>query len=430
MRRENNFRATAPAVTEMTTFTLPAVRRRILPSGIEMIIYDRCEEPVNYLTFVMPGGDAEFPSPAYSALNAIMRREGTVNYSGNDINSILDFNGSWLNITSSDHHLSIAMRSLNSQLANTLPVFKEMAFFPIFPEKALEVRREALAGNVEVALTDVDFLAMTASDKLIKGKKHPCARTDTPDSIREITSRLLTTNFQNCFSPRNGKIFLCGMITSEVENAVALTFSEIPEGRNENIANIIPFKPAPPLTIEKITRPDARQSSVVMTIPAIDRSHPDYIPLHIIVSALGGYFGSRLMLNIRERLGLTYGICASLLGGAEGSYVQIQADTDSKNVDRMCDEVRKELKRLAADPPTGAELKRLRQSLLSSQAAILDSPFSIIDYHISKLTAYIPEKYFEAKLDAIAKLTPETISRVAENYLKPDELRMAIAGRP
>ena len=84
---------------------------------------------------------------------------------------------------------------------------------------------------------------------------------------------------------------------------------------------------------------------------------------------------------------------------------------------------------MISQPPADSELTRLRQSLLSSQAAILDSPFSIIDYHISQLTASIPDGYFEEKLQAITQLTPETISRVAAKYFKPDELRTAIAGR-
>lgn len=429
MKPQDKFRATAPAVSLMTAFTLPAVRRRLLPSGIEIIIYDRCDEPVNYMTLVQPGGDCEFPSPGYSALNAVMRREGTRSYSGEEINSLLDFNGSWLNISSSGHHLSLAMRSLNSTLPSSLPVFKEMAFNPVFPEKALEVRRASLARNIEVALTDVDFMAMAASDALIKGKGHPGARIDTPQEIREITSKSLADAFAANFHPESSKIFLSGMITREVEESVAEIFSDIPKGNSSYKANIVPFHAAPAGTVEKIVKKDAKQSSIVITLPAIGRNHPDYIPLHIAVSALGGYFGSRLMLEIRERLGLTYGISASLLGSEEGAYIQIQADTDCSNVERLCDEVKKELLKMVSQPPADSELTRLRQSLLSSQAAILDSPFSIIDYHISRLTASIPDGYFEEKLNAITQLTPETISRVAAKYFKPDELRTAIAGR-
>ncbi len=415
-------------ITEMTTFRMPEVRRHTLPSGLEMIIYDGCEEPVNYLSLVQPGGNAEFPSPAYAALDAIMSREGTRNFSGGQISSILDFNGAWLNIGNSEHHTTLGMRSLNSRLADILPVFKEMAFSPTFPEKELEVRRESLAGNIEVALADVDFIAMTASDRLIKGADHPGARIDSPDAIRRITSSALSNLNRKCHAPERACIFLSGMITPEVESAVAETFSEIPAGNSAYAPNIVPYSPAPPLAEERIRVDGASQSSVVMTIPTIGRDNPDYIPLHIAVSALGGYFGSRLMLRIREDLGLTYGITASLLGNIDGAYIQIQADTDGGNVDRMCEEVCKEMSRLVTEPPCGAEMWRLRQSLLSAQASILDSPFSIIDYHISELTASIPSGYFEAKLDAIAKLTPETISRVAEKYLRPELLRTAAAG--
>lgn len=428
MTQKENFRANAPEIAEMTTFRMPETRRRTLPSGLEMVIYDGCEEPVSYLSLVQPGGNSEFPSPAYAALDAIMRREGTKNFSGAQISSILDFNGAWLNIGTSEHHTTLGMRTLNSRLSEVLPVFKEMAFSPTFPEKELEVRRESLAGNIEVALTDVDFIAMTASDRLIKGAGHPGARIDSPGDIRQITSSRLAGLSAKCHAPQQGHIFLSGMITPEVEDAVAEAFSSIPYANPEYAPVIVPYSPAPALTEEKIHVTDASQCSVVLTIPAIGRDHPDYIPLHIAASALGGYFGSRLMLRIREELGLTYGITAALLGSADGAYIQIQADTDGRNADRLCEEVSNEMRRLTTEPPTGAEMWRLRQSLLSAQASILDSPFSIIDYHISELTAFIPTGYFEAKLNAISKLTPETISRVAEKYLRPELLRTAAAG--
>lgn len=424
---DQSFRRVAPAIKPMTAFTLPEVRRRMLPSGIELLIYDRCDVPCNSLTFVMPGGSCEMGPLAYSSLISVMRNEGTRTFSGDEINSRLDFNGSWLKCTTSAHHTSIEMRSLNKRLADTLPVFRSVILEPTMPDGILAVRREALASRLEVAMSDVDFLASCKFSELAAGKNHPEALVDNPDDVRAVSSDTLLGLIERCETPSRGKLFLCGMITPDIEELVAATFSDIPQGDDHGI-KIIPYTPAPAGTVEKVVRPEASQSAVMMMLPGVKRAHPDHIPLHITVSALGGYFGSRLMLNIRERLGLTYGISASLNSSANGSYIQIMADTACDSVDRLRAEVARELERMSVDPPRGEELSRLRQTLLSQQAAIVDNPFSIMAYYAGSVTADIPNGYFDAKLRAIEALTPGTLAETAARYLRPEFLRTAIAG--
>lgn len=421
------FRTVAPRIESMTAFKLPQVRTVKLNSGIRMMIYDSCTEPVCYLSYLSQGGNLELPRYSYAALISNLRREGTASHSGNDINSILDFNGAWLKTTSHNHHMLTSIRTLNSSLPQVLPVFKEMIFRPTFPDKALSVRREALAKNIEVSMGDVDYLAAFASDALIKGAGHPEAQMENPDAIRRITS----ADLSKAFASVNGKgtLFLCGNVTPEVEKYVAETFSELPYNLVSPKFNITPYAAAPALSESFVRKADAMQNSVFITLPAPPRNHPDYIPLHIAVTALGGYFGSRLMLNIREKLGLTYGISASLLGSFDGSIIEIQADTDCASTDRLRQEVSAELRGMTVNPPSGAELTRLKQTLLSSQAAILDSPFSIIDYHITAAVTGIPDGYFENKLKAIAGLSPEIIARVAAKYLDPQQIRTAVAGK-
>lgn len=427
---DNTFRTIAPPVRQMTVFSLPAVRHRLLSSGVEMLIYDKCDVPVSYITICTPGGNLELPSPAHGALASILRREGTRSWSGEEINSILDFNGAALKSVTHAHTNSISLRVLNSNLPATLPLLREMWLCPTFGEAPLAVRREALARNLEVSANDVDYLAGCASDILIMGADHPAAKVDAPDEVRAINTDDLIKDFSILNNPNEARIFLAGQITPDVEELIAQTFSDLPSKSTPYSPNIHPFAPAPPLSEKKIEKADAMQSAVCITIPtSLLRTDADYTVLHTAVSALGGYFGSRLMLNIRERLGLTYGISASLMGTPEGSYIEISADTDCASVGRLREEVSLELARMASEPPTGEELHRLKQTLISSQAALLDSPFSIIDQHVTSMVAAIPDGYFESKLRAIASLTPDTLASISARYLRPESIRTALAGR-
>ncbi|MCM1348428.1 MAG: insulinase family protein [Firmicutes bacterium] len=424
---ENRLRTTAPRIELMNTFKLPAVERRVLASGIELVIYNGCDVPVTYITYVSRGGYSELASPATGALISILRREGSLKHSGEEINATMDHNGAWLKSWMTDHHSLLSMRSLNSTLPKVLPLFAETIFQPTFPDAPFAVRRDALAKNLEVSLTDVDFLANCAADKQIKGPNHPGARIDSPESVMELTAESLRKSFSTL--SQQGTIFLCGNVTDQILTLVEQTFGTAAINNVGQNLNIRPYAAIPAGSEEFIIKEDSMQNAVIATLPAPSRDHPDYIGLHIAVSALGGYFGSRLMLNIREKLGLTYGIAASLLGTADGSYIQIQADTDPKFTRRLLDEVKNELTLMASNPPQGDELMRLKQSLLSGQAAILDSPFSITDYHVTALTSGIPQGYFEAKLEAIASLTSDDIATISSKYLLPENVRVAIAGK-
>ncbi len=428
MANNQSFRFTPPPVTTISSFKLPGTTTRILDNQIPLHIYSGCDTPVTYLSAIIRGGQAETTSPGIAVLASAMQREGSQRYNGEDTASILDYNGAWIKTNANAHHRQVSLYSLNSRLKDVLPIVVDLIFNPTFPNEALDVRREALARNIAISLEDVNFIAQCHSDKLIMGNYHPLSTIDYPDTIRNISSDVLL-NFHNKFTTTNNiELFLCGQITPDIENIIAETFNNISEFGEQQHLNIARFAPAQSGSTATIDRPGASQSAVMITLPAISRSHPDYHRLHLTIHALGGYFGSRLMLNIREEKGLTYGISAQLMGYIDDAHIQISAETDNANVYRLIDEVKHELNRLSSDPCCGDELTRLRQQICSMQSAILDSPFSIIEHHITSLIAGLPSEYFDARQCAIAALTPDIIAETAKKYLDPEQIRITIVG--
>lgn len=423
----DDFRAIAPSIKRMEAITIPEVETILLPNGALLHIYHNSDNDISHITVLTPGGQAEGLTPGIPALRSVMMREGTTDYSGGEIAEILDYNGAWIKNGVHPHHTLTGMFSLNSRLEKVLPVLASLTMRADFPEEAMKVRRDMLSQNIAVAMEDVSFIAGCDSDCLIMGADHPLAVIDTPQSINGI-SRDDLLQFNDSHTATEGMhIFLCGNITPSVRTMVTDTFGTIPR-RSGKPMLIRPFEPAEAGSEVRKSRPGAAQSSVMLTIPAIPRTHPDYLPLHLTVAALGGYFGSRLMTNIREEKGLTYGISAALMGYIDGAYIQISAETDNRHVERLIEEVRYELRRMATEPPRGEELERLRQHALSAQATTLDSPLNIIDHYVTAVVSGMPDGYFNARQKTIEALTSEKIAEMAERYLKVDRLRTAIAG--
>lgn len=426
----NDFRATPPSVSLMTTMHIPKMQTCVSTSGLTIHTYCKPDMPVIYMSAIIKGGAAEAMSPALCAMASTLRREGSHEYTGEKISEILDFNGASLRAGISSHHIQISLYSLLSRFNDVLNVFADLVCRPVFPEHEMEVRRESLARNIEISLENVGYLASVEGERQIMGSGHPLSIADEPASIRNITSDMLREFSEKFTTAPSVEIFICGNITPEITAAVTEAFDSRLTTIDIPALTLMPFNPQPAGTRHLSIKKEATQSSVVITLPAIPRSHTDYLPLHLCVFALGGYFGSRLMLNIREDKGLTYGINASMPGYIEDAYINITAETDNANVEEVIAEVGNELHRLSAAPCRDDELQRLKQSAFSSQAAVLDSPISITDHHITSLTQGLPENYFDAKQQAIATLSPQQISDIASRYLRPELMRIAIAGNP
>ena len=144
--------------------------------------------------------------------------------------------------------------------------------------------------------------------------------------------------------------------------------------------------------------------------------------------ALGGYFGSRLMTNIREEKGLTYGINASLMGELQGSYVSITAKCDKNNTDIVLAETEAEIRRLVSEPPCGEELERMRIYAATSLAKTLDTPQSMMQYYQNMICTGTPHDYFTRQFKCINALTPDMIARIAAEYLRSDSIITVVAG--
>lgn len=421
-------RAVPPAVHVPASSSLPPMDEILLPGGTLLKVYDKGSLPVNSIIAVRNGGLAEFPTPAMAQLYGRVFNEASLRYPSADVAELLDFNGSWCSASCSSHHLIQKFYSLNSRFEEVLPVIADLVMHPAFPEHELEVLGHTLANEIEVNRTKVRYLASEVASAQAMGAAHPLARRSFATDALSVTTGILKECFARYVDPKNLTIYLSGRVTDSMVSRLSDIFTSAPSGRDAEALDIMPFSPEANGEPVVIDRPDSSQSAIVMTLPAVPRTHPDYLPLHIAVMALGGYFGSRLMQNIREEKGLTYGISAGLLGYMDGAYVQIYTEADNSYARRVVEEVKAELLRLADNPPEGDELDRLCRSAITGQLEILDTPLSIAAFHSVMQTSGIPDGYFEEKQALISSLTPDIISLMARRYLRPELLTIAAAG--
>lgn len=420
-------RTKSPIIKPFKNISIPTPRLLTLDNGIPLTVIDNGTEEVNRISLIWDGGSADTHNSSIASITAGLLREGTKKRSGAEIAEILDFNGSWLKSSVQSHHTSVVLHSLNSKSENVIPVLSEIAYQPTFPENEFNITKERKAQSSELAMKKVTHLCEIAERELIFGKEHPISHYQTPVEIRNITRDEIIRHHKHIYTPATCGIYLTGRITSQLEDLINRYFGQIKLTEKPANINIVPYSPAN--EHKKTTNLDnALQSALSISIPTINRNHPDYIPLRLTIMALGGYFGSRLMLNIREDKGYTYGIYAALLGFKEGGVINISTQCDNSYTYPVIEEIHKEIELLKHDNMSEDELNRLKRYAMSQVVTSLDSPFSIMDYYENIRCAGTPDDYFNQQIDAINSLSSVLIANLASKYLLSENIYTAIAG--
>lgn len=422
-------RVQPPKVYDFAKLCLPKVDSVVMDNGVRLISLDSGNQPIVQLTLIWDGGKLDFDNPAVPVLSALGLREGASATDGDAVEQIIDFNGAWLKCEARDHNTMLVLTCLSDRLPHLLPLIKEMIEVPTFPEDRLKRQKEKMAASWELQQKKVDYHADCAAMKQVAGNGHPLTLEATPELIYSADTDNLLSAHQMIFNTGTLTAYLAGSISKETKQSVEKFIENLPTPRSTLIERrIYPFSPDYNNREIIINREGALQSAVTFSIPTIGRCHPDYSSLRLAALALGGYFGSRLMTNIREERGLTYGISAALYGYHEGGMIMISTQCDNRNVKEVIEQTSAELSRMVENPPEGEELKRVRQTAGTNLAAILDSPFSIIGHIASERLSAAPQDYFKRQSDALEMMTPESISSISERYLRIDKMMCAIAG--
>ena len=177
-----------------------------------------------------------------------------------------------------------------------------------------------------------------------------------------------------------------------------------------------------------VEKNNALQSAVRIGCPVVGREHPDFVGLRILNTVLGGYFGSRLMLNIRENKGYTYGISSSVIGQQKGAYLSISTQTATEYTQPLIAEVYSEIEKLRTKLIGEEELSMVRSYLLGELSRLSDGPFSVADAYVSMLANRTTFDYFEKQADSIRNIKSEDLLCLAEKYFSRDVFYTVVAG--
>lgn len=400
-----------------------------LPNGIRLLIINAGSEDVCRLDFNFFAGSRYQQKRVESRAALAMLAEGTTNLSSHQIAEKFDFYGSFCEHATDRDFGKVTLLSLNKYLDQSLEILQQVIKYPTFPEKELETYRIKGKQSLTVELEKVSTLARQDFFKGLFGASHPYGVYAEPQDYLDLQRNDLIDFHHKFIISNRSTVVLSGKIGANEQKAVIKHFGELSWGNPlTNLADL----PAINAPIQKkyfSLKADAVQSAIRIGRQMVNRKHPDYCGLVVLNTLLGGYFGSRLMKNIREDKGYTYGISSSILTLKELCVFVIGTEVGAEFTFPALKEIYFEIDRLRNEPVSENELDLVRNYLLGELLRSFDGAFAIAD-SITSLFEYndLDYSFFEKTITTIKTITPEQIMNLANHYLRSNDLTECIAG--
>lgn len=410
-----------PSIKEISKITLATPQIITLDNGIRIYLINTGQQDACKIEFFFATGrpDEHKQLVAKSTLRLI--KDGTPQFNSAELAEKIDFYGAALNLNAQLDASSIVLTALNKHLPNLIPVVYDIIWNPTFPEYELEVYKKNNQERLKLELLKNDVLAYRKFTELIFGINHPYGYNSYPETYNDIQRSDLQKHHSERFGSNNCTIFISGKVGNEEINLINHYFGKINKIVNPQPLNLNKIQLFEPQKI-KIDNEDSIQTSIKIGMKCFNRKHPDYNGMFVLNTIIGGYFGSRLMLNLREDKGYTYNIYSSLDTMKYDGYFYISTDTSHSLVEKAKTEIFREIKILQDQLIDPIEHKMVKNYLLGNLLSMMDGPFNTMDVVKTYISEDIDLNHFDQLVEYIQNFNAEDIRTLANKYLNEDQL--------
>jgi len=420
-------RQVAPPVQPLASVTLPAADVFSLPNGARMHVLRNNAQPVIRLQVVFKAGKWYEPSPGVSLLAARMLLEGTRTRTARQIADEVAFYGASLECEQGFDRATLTLYCLARHLAKLLPLVQDVVLAATFPETELEQLKNRTIQNVRVERQKTSYLAAERFSRNLYGADYPYGNVFDEQLFAAIPQAALRAFHQTQYSLAQAEIFLCGDVNEAHESLVGELLGQPAGAQTELQPTHILLTTSGPAH-DYVSVADSIQSSLRIgrLWPAL--THPNTHQLQVLVKVLGGYFGSRLMKNIREDKGFTYGIYASISPREHASHFFIGTDVNADSAGAAVGEVHRELRLLQNEPIPEEELQTVKNYMMGKFANELSTVFEQCDKYKSVVFLNLSEHYYSDFIQQVNTVTSDQLVNLAREYLSPDSMTEVIVG--
>jgi len=420
-------RTLAPDFGQVENIELIEASPIILGNGLKIFCIEGGEQDLVRIEFIFENINYNVSKPLQAYAANTMLTEGTSELTSSEIADKIDYYGAFLQTDYSNDQSGVTLYSLNKHLSSTLPIVKAILTDSIFPEVELDTLIRNQKQKLSVNLEKNDFLSRKVFNNVMFGNSIYGYDTRAED-YDKLTRHQLKEYFKLAYQPKNCTVIISGKATDIASKIVDELFGSAWEEVGEVSPNGFSFTTGVGAE-HYIEKGDAIQSAIRLGKVAINRSHTDFAGMQVLNTILGGYFGSRLMANIREDKGYTYGIGSALVSMKNAGYFFIASEVGADVCSSALDEIYKEVNILKQEPVSTEELSLVRNYMLGSMLGSLENAMSHADKFKNIYFSGLGYDYYQKYIETVRTINPEALLGLANKYFNTETFEKVIVGK-
>lgn len=425
---ENIYRNIAPEFKTIDSIEILPSKKHILSNNIPIHIIDGGSQEVVKIEFVFEAGIWQQEKPLIATLASTMLNEGTSSLSASEIAEKFDFLGAYIGFGAAKHDASVSLYSLKKHLSETLKVTEDLIKNSIFPEKEFATILTNKKQQFQIEHQKTNVLAKEKFNELIYGKEHPYTNTFSIDEFDNICLEDVKSFYQKQYTADNCHIIVAGKVDEEVLVQIEELFGAEKWPLKSNSADFNYEIKESENKSAFVCKDDAVQSTIRIGRKLFTKTHSDYSGMQMLNLILGGYFGSRLMQNIREDKGYTYGINSIMISHLTDGHLTIVTEVGAEVCKPAVAEIFKEITRLREELVSEEELTLVKNYISGEMLRNLDSPFALSDSLKGNLPFGLDNTYYIQFIKDLKAVKAEEIKTLANKYLQTEDLYLIVSG--
>jgi zinc protease len=416
-----------PLIRPVELKNIPEADLCHLDNGIPVYLINAGTEELMRVEYIFNAGQTKENFPLVASTTNAMLLEGSANYKAKELNNAFDYYGAFINPFIQKDSSGITIFFLNKHIEKIAELCYEILFSPVFPEEELKNLQKK---RLQTYLMNRRRVQNLASDKFFEsvfGNGHPYGKKIHSNDFGNVTRSKLQDFHQNFYKKGTLTIIISGKIQSETGTILNQLFGQHDFGTGISEIKKIKIK-GNKIRKVYVNKKDAVQSAIRIGSATINKKHSDYIGLSILDTILGGYFGSRLMKNLREEKGYTYGIHSSLVSLNQSGYKVIATEVGIKHTKEALDEIYREIIRLQTRPVEIKELDVVKSYMAGEMVRMFDGPFALAESFRAVWEFGLDNRYYYNLVEKIRTINPDEIIDLANRYYDINDLYEVIAG--
>ena len=416
-------RKTAPPIKDAIEFEilLKPYDHFVLDNGVPVYTIHAGSQEVLQMEMVFYAGNWFEEQKIVASATNFLLKNGTGKRSAFQLNEDFEYYGAYCNRACYNETAVVSLSTLNKHFATLLPVISEMITDSVFPGEELDIYKQNSKQKLSVNLRKCDFVAARLIDAYLYGAHHPYGKYTNAADIDALDTGMVKDFFRQYYLNGSCVIFVSGKLPLQLPQLLNESFGKLSIGNPTFKTGIISSSAVEQKKYRVQNDINGVQGSIRIARPFPNRHHPDFMKVQVLNTLFGGFFGSRLMNNIREDKGYTYGIHSYVQNHVQQSGWLISTEAGKDVCEATIEEVYKEMKILREEIVGEEELLLVRNYLIGNILGDLDGPFQIMGRWKNLILNNLEADYFYESIKTIKSISADELRELAKKYLVPED---------